>query len=59
MSRILASSVWPNVAIVPLDGIVGVEVLEIIRLRISELFGCFDKCVFSAGARVGALRDMD
>ena len=59
MGSVLTSSVWSNIAIVTLDGIVGVEILEIRCLWISKLRSRFDKRVFGTAARVGAFGDVN
>jgi hypothetical protein len=59
VSRVLTSSVWSNIAIITLDGIVGVKVLKVVHLRVSELLGRFNKGIFCTPARVSALGDID
>ena len=59
MSSVLTPSIGPNITIITLYGIVLVEVLQIVRLWISELRGCFDKGILRAAARVCAFGDVN
>lgn len=59
MRGVLAAAVGPHVAVVALDGVVGVEVLQVGTLRVAERGGGGDEGVLGAGADVGALGDVD
>jgi hypothetical protein len=59
MRSILTSPIWPNVTVIPLYGIVGIEVLQILRLGVSELRCRFDEGVFCTVTDVGALGNID
>ena len=59
MSRVLTSSIWSNISIISLDGIVGVKVLQVVHLRIPKLLSGFNKGVLCPPARVSALGDID
>lgn len=59
MRRILTSPIWSNITVISLYGIVGVEVLQILRLRVSKLRCRFDEGVFCAVADMAALGNID
>lgn len=59
MGSILTASVWSNVPVIALYGIIGVEVLQILRLRVTELGSRFDEGVFSAAAGVSTFGYVD
>lgn len=59
MSGVLPPSIEPDITIITLNGIVLIEILQIVRLGISQLGRCFDKGIFGAAARVSAFGDVD
>lgn len=59
MSGVLPPSIEPDITIITLNGIILIEILQIVRLRVSQLGRCFDEGVFGAAARVSAFGDVD
>lgn len=59
MRSVLSPSIGSDVLVVSLDGIVCIEVLEIVGLRVSKLRSCLDESVFGTSADVSALADVD
>lgn len=59
MSGVLTFSVWRDVTEPPLDTIVGIEVLQVLYLRVSNFLCSINKVGFRSRSTVCAIRNVD